>query len=775
MRRVLSAWKLRAVLLTVALATAALLAQQSRPPQPATRTTTARPAAAKTANSYVDPALCATCHAEIAKNFAKTGMGRSFSRITPATVETFTGKPFYHAASDSYFSMIEHDGKMYQRHWQLDFNGEQTNIEEKQIDFALGSGNHAITYLHLTNRNTLQQLPLGWYAENGGTWAMLPGFDRADYPGSTRLVHYECMFCHNGYPKIPKGNDEEGAEPVFVQPVPEGIDCQRCHGPGQRHVDTVGKAGVTPDEIRNSIVNPKRLTPERELEVCMQCHLETSSLKLPHSIQRQGREPFSYIPGTPLENFRLSFDRAPGKNVRFEVAHGAYALRESQCFLKTQANDAGHRMTCTTCHDPHDIPRGKAATEHYNGVCRTCHAAEFTRTVTAGAHPDNPDCISCHMPKRRTDDAIHIVMTEHFIRRVQPGNLLAPKNEYYESNANSYKGEVAPYYPAKLAPTPENLMDVAVAQVRDSANLQGGIPQLAALIQKYQPAGSAYYVELAEALHAAGDGPHSEQFFNEALRRAPTSAVILLKLGNAQIDWQAWSRAETTLRRLTVRTPRDPIAFGLLGQALFQQGKDAEARAALTKAVMLDPDLPEPHNYLGALQVRGRDLTGAEKEFREALRLQPGNAEWQANLAGLLASRGSIPEARYLFELSIRLKPDYPGSRLNYARLLASLNENAAAEKQARAAVEADSGDASAHEMWGYLLTSLGDTETAIRELKTAVNLQPGFFRAHYELGVALGMHGDAAEAETHLRIAAQGADPEAKTSAQELLKKLGR
>ena len=600
MRRVLTTWKSRAATVLVALATAGLMAQQSRSPSPAPKSPPARtaaPAAPRPANSYVDPVLCAQCHAGIATTFAKTGMGRSFSKVSPEMpVENFSGKPFYHEASDSYFSMIQRDGKTFQRRWQLGFDGKETNVEEKQVDFAMGSGNHAKTYLHLTPRNTLQQLPLGWYAENGGSWAMLPGFDRSDYPGSSRVVHYECMFCHNGYPKIPKGYEEEGAEAVFQQPLPLGIDCQRCHGPGRRHIDTVGKVGVTAEEIRASIVNPKRLTPERELEVCMQCHLETSSLKLPHSEPRQGHAPFSYIPGQPLENTLLTFDRAPGQNTRFEVAHAAYSMRESQCFIGSQANDSDHRMRCTTCHDPHNIPRGEEAIRHYNGVCRTCHTADFTRTVTTGTHPANPDCISCHMPKERTDDAIHIVMTEHFIRRRQPADLLAKKTEFYESPATSYKGEVMPYYPAQLAPTPENLLDVAVAQVRDASNLREGIPRLAILIRKYRPTHPAYYADLAEALHNAGDAAHADLFFNEALRRAPTSTVIMLKMANAQMEEQQWAKAEVTLRGVTARTPNDPVAWGFLGQTLFQEGKGTEAKPALDKAIALDPELPEQHN-----------------------------------------------------------------------------------------------------------------------------------------------------------------------------------
>jgi hypothetical protein len=146
-------------------------------------------------NEYIDSAVCARCHSAIARTYKQTGMGRSFYRMSaPSAAEDFTsGKPFYHEASESYFATIERGGKYYQRRWQIGFDGKETNVEEKSIDFVLGSGNHAKTYLHLTPRNTLQELPLGWYAEKGGYFAMNPGYDRADHGGSTRVIHYECM------------------------------------------------------------------------------------------------------------------------------------------------------------------------------------------------------------------------------------------------------------------------------------------------------------------------------------------------------------------------------------------------------------------------------------------------------------------------------------------------------------------------------------------------------------------------------------------------------
>src|SRR6266446_3809674 len=110
---------------------------------------------------------------------------------------------YYHQASNTYFTMFEQSGKYYQRRYQTGFDGKETNVDEKEIDFVMGSGNHARTYLHRTNTGTLQELPLAWYAEKGGYLAMNPGYDKPDQVNSLRQINYECMFCHNSYPEIP--------------------------------------------------------------------------------------------------------------------------------------------------------------------------------------------------------------------------------------------------------------------------------------------------------------------------------------------------------------------------------------------------------------------------------------------------------------------------------------------------------------------------------------------------------------------------------------------
>ena len=196
------------------------------------------------AGEYVDARVCAACHRQIADDYRQTGMARSFFRPTAAnTIEDYTRRnTFYHALSDTHYAMIRRGGEFYQRRWQTGLGGAEINVEELKVDYILGSGNHARSYLHRTAAGTLIELPLGWYPDpQPGSWAMSPGSD-SDHPRTRRFVAYKCMSCHNGIPRIPEGNDAPGSDPVYLGDLPEGIDCQRCHGPGGNHVRIAGGA-----------------------------------------------------------------------------------------------------------------------------------------------------------------------------------------------------------------------------------------------------------------------------------------------------------------------------------------------------------------------------------------------------------------------------------------------------------------------------------------------------------------------------------------------------
>src|SRR3989442_6926357 len=334
---------------------------------------------------------------------------------------------------------------------------------------------------------------------------MSPGYDRTDQPDFFRPVTYTCLFCHDGYPEVPPGDDSAIGPQLFPENLPSGIDCQRCQGPGARHVHLARARSAPFEDVRASIVNPARLPPERQMDICMQCHLETTSSANWSGVVAFGRGVFSFRPGEDLASYILHFDHPPGTghDDKFEIAHQAYRLRQSACFKAS----AG-RMTCTTCHDPHRRPADPAA--HYASKCLGCHAARLSASAAhssaRGAEP--VDCVPCHMPARRTDDVVHVAMTDHLIRRTHeaPALLLAPRGE---EEKKTYRGPIVFYRAAEIPAGPERDLILGVASVLDDADRNDGLALLERSVAALRPGTPEPYFQLGLTLQAAGRLPES--------------------------------------------------------------------------------------------------------------------------------------------------------------------------------------------------------------------------------------------------------------------------
>ena len=753
---------------------------------------------------YVSSGVCAECHQEIWETYRRTGMGRSFARIGQAApLEDYEGKnTYYHKASDRYYTMYRKDGKFYQRRHQIGFDGKETNVVEKEVNFVLGSGNHSRSYLHQGPDGRLSELPVGWYAENKGYWAMNPGYDRPDQEDFRRQITYQCMFCHNGYPQIEEGADAAGTAPVFRGSLANGIDCQRCHGPGRAHIEAM-QTGKTPE---GTIVNPARLSRERQLELCMQCHLETTSFRLPSAITRYTRGIFSYRPGEPLADYSLHFDQRSksGQDDKFEIAHAAYRLRQSACFQKSSPS-----MLCTTCHNPHDIPRGEEAARHYTGVCLGCHAAVVQKLVASNRHTASQDCTGCHMPKRRTDDVVHVVMTDHYIqRRKLARNLLAPLAEKMETDDNSYRGRVDLYYPPSLQDGAQQELYLAVAQVRQGANLTEGTAQLEAAMQKYHPAEAEFYFELAEAYRKSGKPEKAIEMFQQTIRRKPDFWPAVQGLGATLARSGHLRQARETLLKALPMIPENASVLNDLGLVYIGTGETREAVDMLQKASRIDPDYPDTYSNLGGALSRIGDRAGAEAAYRTAIQVQPDFAEAHRNLANLLVGANNFEEAQYHFQKAVQSNPKYAIAYYEYGLALAQREQFRPAKEQFEAASKTDPNLAEAHNALGEMLSIEGDASRAIQSfrravavkpelaaaqsnlgmalllqgqigdakehLERAIAISPDLYEAHLNLGRALSLQHDATAAAAHFRKAAASPDPEIRGAAAEGLKNIG-
>jgi tetratricopeptide (TPR) repeat protein len=725
--------------------------------------------------AYAASGSCAECHADIATSFAHTGMAHSFYQPTEKnmTEDYSKGAQFYHELSKTYFGMSHRDGKFYQKRWQTGYAGDVTNVDELRIDYVMGSGNHVRTYLHRNVNGTLIELPLAWYAEKGGHWGMNPGYDNTQ-PLSRHMISYECMFCHNGYPQIPEPQSDTVAYPAFKGELPEGIDCQRCHGPGLRHVEAAKRAGASVQEIRATILNPARLGPDRQMEVCMQCHLEITSRHLPDRIRRYDQEPFSYDPNKPLSSFLQYFEPNLSSSRdrdgdRFEIVNAAYRLRQSQCYLQSKG-----AVTCETCHDPHQPHQTETAEKRYVAACLKCHQTTLTQLVAEKRHTVQQDCASCHMPKRRTDDVVHAVMTDHLIQRFAPpaAKLLAEKKEIAETEANSYRGEVKAYRVDDCRRGDEELY-AATAQVMHNSNLSAGIPQLTAAIATQHPTSPEFSIELGDALRRSGDTAGAVSAYRDALSVVPTSSRARRSLGVALAETGQPDQAVSELKTGLQREPENSLLWYQLGLIHSQQGMRDEAITELKKAIQFDPDLAEAYNNLGINLSGMGDQQGAEQAFRTAVRINPYDAASQTNLGQFAAAHGDWRQAAFCFERAVSFDPKQANTRYAYATVLAQLNQFDEAARQAETAISLNAKMPQAHDLLGLLLGNKGRGDAAIAEFRKALQIDPGFAPSHLNLAVALAHKGDRAGAMEQLEAAASSPQPEIAAQAREMEQKL--
>jgi len=465
---------------------------------------------------------CLPCHSEQVTAFRKSGMGRSVD-LQP-TLEPAT---FDHRLSDRHYVIR---GKSIERH-QIDSAGQPFHIIEKSVAFSIGSGNHAVTYIHRTPQGRLLELPLSYYPKLAG-YAMSPGYDRPDHLDFRREISDGCLFCHS------------------ASREPASIDCERCHGDARQHLARPGTG---------SILNPARLAPKAKLELCLQCHLETTSGASPDSLRVPGREAFSYRPGEPLQNYKLYFDRSDALgNRRFEINHAGYRLLRSACFQKSSG-----KLTCLTCHDPHSA-RVKP------NACQGCHQS---------SHALQPaDCASCHLPKRSPDDAIHTTMTDHLIQR-RP-RFSQPVREDH----TPYMGQIADFY------TQSDPLTRAIMNVREASTASANLYQR--YLDRY-PEHVPSLAALGKILVQIGRSKEAMPLLDKVLRISPTDEEALNTLAVANALSGRMERALQLLRRSVDVAPDHSLSWINLGQALESTGNFGEAVQAYAEALRLQPDSSE--------------------------------------------------------------------------------------------------------------------------------------------------------------------------------------
>ena len=328
-------------------------------------------------NSLVGSSQCKSCHSEIYNQFLATTHKRT---SMTANEENIMGS---FESGENNYAFNYFDGVVMK---DLDSGFYQVNfinrefVKAYRFDMVIGSGTRGQSYLYW-NKNQLFQLPISYYTM-ADAWSNSPGYsDQAAY--FRRSIKSQCMGCHSSYVDV-ISKDKQPIEEFNKENIVYGINCEKCHGAGGKHVNHFT---LNPDaKGENFIVNAKHLSQQQQLDACAICHSSTSK---------------DFIPALNFQTGNSLIHDSSKTNLLAKVdVHGnQYGLLvESACFMNST------KMTCTTCHNPHEEQRGNVAM--FSQKCMQCHSVEKNNfcklSGKVGVSTLQANCIDCHMPNRES-------------------------------------------------------------------------------------------------------------------------------------------------------------------------------------------------------------------------------------------------------------------------------------------------------------------------------------------------------------------------------------
>jgi predicted CXXCH cytochrome family protein len=223
-----------------------------------------------------------------------------------------------------------------------------------------------------------------------------------------RVAEAKCNGCHTtGFEFV---QDKETKVWKGVGKGELGIACEKCHGPGSKHVaeaESAKASGKPLDPAASTIVHPlKDLNALQQTEVCGQCHGRNTNKTITDLAF-----PIGFLPGDVDMTTRSRYWSYSGSSNPTETAYfwpndwAARNRQQSQDYQKSaHFNKAG--MSCLTCHTFHGKSEGAQLRQKPEEMCVSCHSGTgYAKRNNAEMFADSPmakagvQCIDCHMPK----------------------------------------------------------------------------------------------------------------------------------------------------------------------------------------------------------------------------------------------------------------------------------------------------------------------------------------------------------------------------------------
>jgi len=201
--------------------------------------------------------------------------------------------------------------------------------------------------------------------------------------------------------------------------------------------------------------------------------------------------------------------------------------------------------------------------------------------------------------------------------------------------------------------------------------------------------------------------------------------------------------AETALRALAAKNPRDGDLRYRLGLVLLKQKKIGEAAQALEEAAQIEPDFVFAWLALGDVRLRQENRAGAAVAAKRARVLAGKSATAWKGLEALEIRLGDALGQAQALEMLVRLTPEDRDVYVRLASLLLEHRTAAAAKVVAEAGLRRFPRDAGLLRLQGLAWYGLGRKQEALSSFLAAMDAAPADEEAHASVETLLGDAGD--------------------------------
>ncbi len=567
-------------------------------------------------HGFVGSSQCVNCHKTEHHSYLLTAHSRAMSLVDPDSEPT--DNTYRHELSGREFQVQRKDGVLWHSEKLLTHLKSAISTENElpaiatsqPVKYLVGSGRHSRTYL-VEIEGFLMESPITFY-QSKQKWDMSPGYNHPHHEGFERAADLGCVICHVGQ-----------AEPVDgalhrLSIEETAIGCERCHGPGEKHV---AKWQTKPLAIRDqlndtSIVHPGKLSRDVNEAICAQCHLRGDA-----TVVRTGKMLSDFQPGMLLSDIRIDYQLETDAGAMKVVGH-VDQMHASSCYKQSGT------MTCTTCHDMHAKETSAPVASLYRQKCLECHSIDKCGLTTAERILQEPadNCVKCHMPQVETDIP-HIAFTHHRIG--------IHKDTASDRSGKTAAGRLLPFGDISHVSFDEQqrCLGLGYAEVADKEpNPDIAQAYRGRAVQLLNAFETTHDIEgdgdvLAALARFAWENQNATLAIEYASRAMNSSSIsdgarvnCLLVSGDSFLQLRQSQNAIPYFEKL-VQLRRRSQDWYLLGIAQFQSGQKESGMTALQHAIEIQPFRPDLRETLADMCKDTGRLAESEVHRRSVLRL----------------------------------------------------------------------------------------------------------------------------------------------------------